>query len=121
MRIWTRLIARREHGFLKPGDSFIPFLLFNQVSPDIVVRIAKLWIKLDRLQAFSDGALVVAKERICPTAEGVGLSGREHLNGTAVEFDGLVVLALHLKFVGFLKVVSRGLAGIIVGHKRNQG
>src|SRR5579863_1477206 len=121
MRIRTRLIARRKHGFLKPRDGFVPFLLFNQVSPDIVVWIAKLRIKLDRLQAFGDGALVVPKERICPAAESVGLSGRERFYGTAVELNGLLVLALHLEFVRFLKIISRSLAGIVVGHKLNQG
>src|SRR5580704_2830712 len=120
MRITARFVARRKHGLLKPGNRFIPFLLFNQVSPDIVVRVAEIWIKLDRLQAFGDGAFVVPEERICPTAEGVGLGGRERLNGTAVEFDGLLVLALHLKFVGFLKVVSCNLARIVFGHKWTQ-
>src|SRR5580658_8340318 len=104
MGIRTRLITWRKHGFLKPGDSFIPFLLFNQVSPDIVVRIAKLRIKLDRLQAFGDGAFVVAKARICPAAKSVGLGSRERFDRSAVELNGLLVLALHLQFVGFLKV-----------------
>ncbi len=39
------------------------------------------------------------------------------LDRTAVELNGLLVLALHLQFVGFLKVISRGLPGIVVGHK----
>ncbi len=96
MRIRTRLVAGSDHGFLKPGDGFIPFLLFNQVSPDIVVRITELRIQLDRLQALGDGAVVIAEERIRPAAEGVGLCGRIGLDGTAIEIDGLLVLALHL-------------------------
>ncbi len=77
MGIRTRFVARGKHGLLKPRDRFIPFLLFNQVSPDIVVRIAKLRIKLDRLQALGDGAFVVAEERICPAAKSVGFGSRE--------------------------------------------
>src|SRR5271167_3990709 len=106
MRIATRLVARREHGFLKPGDGFIPFLLFNQVSPDIVVRIAELRIELDRLLTFADGTLVVAEKRVRPATKSIGLCGGKQLDGTAVELDGLLVLALHLQFVCFLKVIS---------------
>src|ERR1700678_1739112 len=121
MRIKTRFAARRDHRLLKPRDRFVPFLLFNQVSPDIVVGIAEFWIKLDRLQTLGDGAVVVAEERICPAAKRVGLGGCEGLDGTAVELDGLLVLTLHLQFVGFLKVLSRSLARIVFGHKWLEG
>ena len=84
MGIAARLIPWRHHGLLKPGNGFIPFLLFNQVSPDIVVRVPEFRIQLDCLQAFGDGAVVIAEERVCPAAEGVGLGGRERIDGTAV-------------------------------------
>jgi hypothetical protein len=116
MRIAARLVAWRDRGFLKPGNGLVPFLLFNQVGPDIVVRVSKLRIQFDRPQAFGDGAVVVAEERVRPPAEGVGLGGREGLDGTAVELDGLLVLALHLQLVSFLKIFSGGLARIVVGH-----
>src|SRR5579872_2681359 len=118
MRIRPRLVARRGNSFLKPWYGFIPFLLFNQVSPDIVVRIAEIWIYFNRLQAFGDGAIVVAEERVRPTAERVSFGGREGFNGAGVELDGLLVLTLHLQRVRFLKVICRNLARIIFGHKR---
>jgi hypothetical protein len=62
MRIRARFVSWRDHSLLKPRYSFIPFLLFNQVSPDIVIRIAEIRINFDRLQAFGDGALVIAEE-----------------------------------------------------------
>src|ERR1700730_15415778 len=96
MWVRTSLVARRDHRFLKPGNSFVPFFLFNQVSPDIVVRVTELGIQLDRLQALSDGPVVVAEERVRPTAERVSLGSGEGLDGTTVKLDGLLVLALHL-------------------------
>jgi len=54
------IVGRGADGLLEPGDGFLPLLLLDQVSPDIVVRIPEIGVDLDRLQAFCDGALVVA-------------------------------------------------------------
>src|SRR5580698_3342128 len=114
--IWPGVIAWRDHGFLKPGDGLVPFFLFDQVSPDIVVRVAELRVNFDCFQTLSDGAVVIAEKRIRPAAESVSLSRRKRRNGTSVEINGLLILALHLKLVGLVEVFSGGLAGFVGGH-----
>src|SRR5271166_3424950 len=99
MRIRPSIVSRGYDGFLKPGNGLIPFLLFNQVSPDIVVRIAKIRINFDGLQAFGDGAIVVAEEGVRPAAKGVCLRGGVGLDRASVELDGPLIVALHLKLV----------------------
>ena len=114
------LIARGHHGFLEPGNRVVPFPLFNQISPDIVVRIAEVGIYLDGFQTFGDGAVVIAEQGVGPAAEGVRLSGREGGDRTSVEFDGWLDGTCPLQLVGLLEVLGGGLATIGVGHERIQ-
>src|SRR4029077_19734091 len=111
-------VAFGKHGFFKPGDGVVPFLLFDQIGADIVVRIAELGVESDGLMAVLDGAVVVGQEGIGPAAEGVGLGGREGGNGAGVEFDGLLVVATRLQFVGAAEEFGGVFARIGFGHDR---
>src|SRR5258708_38971124 len=81
MGIVAGFVALCHDGFLEPRNGVVPLLLLDQISPDIVVRVSEIGIYLYGLQTFGDGAVVVAKERISPAAEGVGLGHGESIDG----------------------------------------
>ena len=112
MGVAARFIPLGLHGLFEPWNGFIPFSLFNQVSPDIVVGIAKLRINLNGFVAFGDSPRVIAEEGIRPAAKRVGLGSGEGLYGLGVELDCLLVVAGHLQFVGLAKTFSGSLARI---------
>src|ERR1700757_1073045 len=106
MWIHPRFVSFRDHGLFEPGYGLAPFLLFDQISPDIVVRIAEIGVHANGLQALLDGAFIVAQKRVGPSAEGIGLGGREQFDGARIEFDGLLVFARHLAFIGLAEAVG---------------
>ena len=114
MGIAAGVVAGRADGLFEPGDGLLPLVLLDQVSPNIVVGIAEVGINLDGLQAFRDGALVVAEEGVGPAAESVGFGRGAGFDRLRVEGDGLVVLALYLTFVGLLEILFGQLAQIVV-------
>ena len=120
VEVWiaASFVAFRTRSFLKPGDSLLPFSLFNQIGPDIVVRIAELGIHLDCFKTFSDGLVVIAEERICPATECVGLSGGEGLDGAGVELNSLLVFSRHLLLVGLAEI--GGGSGARIGFEHSK-
>src|SRR5262249_12272398 len=105
-----------RYRLLEPWNGVIPFLLFNQVGTDIVVRIAELRIQLDGLQALRDSTLVVAEKGIRPAAEGIRFCCWKGLNGLGVQIDGTLEISGRLLFVGLTEKLSRCFAGIRIGH-----
>jgi len=66
MRIVIRLIAARVQGALEPGQRFVVFAFFDQVSADIVVGIAEFRVNLDGLLALGDGVVDFALIAVSP-------------------------------------------------------
>ena len=65
------LVAARFRGALEPGNRFIKAILFDQVGPDIVVRVTEIGIDLNGALAFGDGLVDPALEMVGPTEKGV--------------------------------------------------
>ena len=56
MRKVARLVAARFRGALQPGNRFLEPAQFDQVSADVVVRIAEFRVKLDGPLTFRNSA-----------------------------------------------------------------
>ena len=74
MRKVARLVAARFRGAFQPGNRLLETAQFDQVSANVVVRIAEFRIDFDRQPAFGDGFFDAPVELIRLTQESMGLS-----------------------------------------------
>jgi len=75
MRKVARLVAAGFRSAFQPGNRFFKAAQFDQVRADVVVRIAKLRIELDRAPALRDGFFNAPLEVIGPAQEGMRFGG----------------------------------------------
>src|SRR6267378_3025992 len=73
MRKVSWFVAARFRGAFQPGYRFLEAAQLDQVSADVVVRIAEFWIDLDGAFAFDNGLFNAALEMIGPAEKGVRL------------------------------------------------
>jgi len=92
-----RIVARRGLGFFQPGYGLVELALGDQISADIVVRIAKRRIDLDGAMAFGDRVVDSAHPLVRPSAICIGLGGRKDFDRFGVEFDRARELVVHVK------------------------
>src|SRR5258705_13068917 len=116
MGVAAGFVALGDHGFFEPRDGVVPFLLFDQIGTDIVVGIAEVGINADGLLAVLYSVFVVAQKGIGPAAACVGFGSGEGGDGAAVRFNGLLVVASRLQFVGSTETLG-GKVGIGFGHR----
>src|SRR5262245_1107302 len=101
------LIASRLQRFLKPGNRFVEFALFDQIGSDVVIRIAEIWVLRDGLVTFFDRIVETPHKAVGPPEEGIGLGSRMSLDRFLVERHGFFQFALHLAFIGLLEELPR--------------
>ena len=69
----ARFVALGIHGLLQPRNRFIKMAEFNHVGANVVVRIAKIGVNLNRASAFSNRIFQLALEVIGPAQKSVRL------------------------------------------------
>ncbi len=89
----------------QPRDGFVVAGEINQVRADIVIRIAEIRIDFDGPLAFLDGLFDFSLEVICPAEKRISLGRRMQRERSEVEFDGAVIIALHLRLECFLEAL----------------
>src|SRR5665213_3400674 len=91
----------------EPRNGFIVAFEFDHVRADVIVRIAKFRIHLDRSLAFGNGLINFSLKVECPSQERMRLSRGIQCERSSVERDSAVVIALHLCLVRFCKLLLR--------------
>src|SRR4051794_26799189 len=99
MRKTPRFVTLRCERLLEPFHGFIRLALLYQVGANVVVRIPKVRVDLDRLLTFLNRPIHVPGQRVGPPAEGVRFCRRKCLDRARVEFDGLAVFSLGLALI----------------------
>src|SRR5712692_10253162 len=82
-----RLIARSRLGFLQPLNRLVELSPFDEVGPDVVVRVAEGWVDSDRLLTLLDCLADATLKAVGPTAERVCLGGGVEPERFCVELD----------------------------------
>src|SRR5947209_14024448 len=99
MREGVGFITRGRKRALKPTDAVVEIAFGDQITADVVVRIAECCVHLNRAQAFVNRLVVAALKTIDPTEKGVRFGGWIDFDGAAIEFDGRHIIACLMRFV----------------------
>src|SRR6266478_7492321 len=75
----------------------------DHVCANVVVWIAKVGIDFNGALALQNGVFELALEVIGPAEKGMRLSRGVQLQRRMIEFDGPIVVALHLRLIGVLQ------------------
>ncbi len=116
VRVAVAFVARSLKSALQPGNGFVDLALHDEIGSDIVVRISKRRIDVDRLEALGNRVVKAAHPTVRPAEKRVGFRGRIRVNRLLVEFDGLVQLLFHLVFVSLSKKPDRAFLACFFCH-----
>src|SRR5262245_49440849 len=103
MRVTAGFVTDSLHGQVEPADAAVKVTLGDKIAADVVIGIAETGIDRDRGQTFGDGFVITLLKTIRPAEEGVGFGGRERCDRFFIELYSLIVLAVHLSRIGFIK------------------
>src|ERR1043166_8656226 len=81
----VRLIPRRQQRALEPTHGSVIVALRQQVTPDVVVRIAQGLVHSNRFQTLRNRIVITFLKTVNPDEEGVCLGGRKRFNRALVE------------------------------------
>ncbi len=107
MGVEVATVPRGGRRLLEPRDRVIETAEFDQVRPDVVVRIPEPGVDGDRALAFLDRVVVSAHEAERPTVKRVRLAGRRESNRALVRVRGPFELPRALEDVGGLEGTAR--------------
>src|SRR5205085_2465619 len=107
-----RRITLGMHRKLEVRYGIVEVPLLDEVGADVVIRIAKIGIELDRLLALLDGRAIIAQEAVGPSEERVCLGGRQYFDRFLIIFDRLVQMTRHLQPIRALEKLLRPLLEI---------
>src|ERR1700752_2549907 len=99
----VRLITRRKQRPLEPTHRAVRIALSQQVTPNIVVRIAERFVDTNRLQTFVDCFVVTVLKTVNPAEKRVRFGGRVSLDRSLVELDSLFVIVGELRLVSLIE------------------
>src|SRR5262249_28445712 len=112
------LVPWSTFRFLQPFHSVVQVALCDEISADIVVRIAESIIDFDRFMTFSDSVIDSTQHLVYPAAKSIRLRGRVDLNRLGIEFDRLCVVAAQLMLIGISAQLQCLLLSIRLAHHR---
>src|SRR5262249_2103432 len=104
MRIEITLIPPDVFAPLQPGHSASVVALLDQVSADIVIRVAEVRVNLDRPMAFVNRLVDHSHKIIGPSEEGVGFGSGKCFNRSFIERHRLIEIAAFLSLVSLLEM-----------------
>src|SRR5215212_9470146 len=106
MRIKVSLVSVSFKRALKPRDRSVMIAFFYQVSADVVIRVSKIRVNLNRRATLFDGFVRHAHEGVSPAEKRVSFGGRIRGYGLLVEVSRTIKIAAHLGFVSLLKKIE---------------
>ena len=110
----ARFVSTRFDRLLQPGNRLIELSQFNQVGANVVVRIAKIRVKLNRPFALCNRVEQAPLEMVGPAKKRMRFRGRVQIERRLIQFHGVIVVAFHLCLISVLQYFPRASQSLLI-------